>query len=964
MKKSYCFYAMLLTCLFSITTFAQSVILSGDVKDEKSNAVIAGVSVIIRGTGQGTVTDDKGHFRLSTSQKLPLTLNFSAVNFENKEVVVSSASGAITVTLLPTYTMAGDVTVTAASRTVERSLESSVSIEPITRAAIINSPSPSYYDLLGQKKGVDITTSSFAFKTPSTRGFNGSGNLRFNQLVDGMDNQAPALNFAVGSIIGLTELDVESMELLPGASSALYGSGGMNGTLLINSKSPFTRQGFSFQIKQGVNHVDDYQRKPAPFYDWSMRWAKKVSDKFAFKIGAQFVQAQDWRGNDVRNLLRNNVISSLKPGDRQSDPNYDGVNIFGDEASASMSAFSQAVQAQTRGGILAATGGTVDIIALLNTLPANATSTQIGAFIGGFPAALQPTIQNVIPFYFGSRNGVFGTQNVSRTGYAEQNLVDYNAYNVRLSAGMNYKITDDIEASFLGYFGLGTSVYTGADRYALKNLKMGQYKLEIKSKNWFLRGYTTQENSGDSYTATTAALFINRSWKTDADWFAQYTGNYAGARLQGAPDGQAHVVARTAAETGRILPGTAAFDNAFAKAISTNISAGGAKFADKSSLYHYEGQLNLSDQVKFAEVLVGASFRHFRLNSKGTIFADTTGPIGINEYGGYVQMQKTLFNDVLKLTGSIRYDKNENFEGRPTPRLSALIKVAKDHNIRMSYQTAYRFPSTQDQYINLLTGGANRLIGGLPQFETFFKFNTNPAYTSESIVAYRASLNPTLLKVAQFTTINPEKVRSYEIGYKALIAKKLLIDIYAYQSKYKDFIARTAVGRGKSGNPATYLTELASPFTTDNLSFVVTSPTPVKANGYGVGIEYNVYQNFGLSANVFGDQLKDVPTGLITFFNTPKVRYNLGLSNANVYKGIGFNINYRWQDKINWEGTFGAGEVPSYGTVDLMASYKMTKINSLIKIGATNLWNKYYRSAFGNPQVGGLYYVSFGYNIF
>ena len=36
----------------------------------------------------------------------------------------------------------------------------------------------------------------------------------------------------------------------------------------------------------------------------------------------------------------------------------------------------------------------------------------------------------------------------------------------------------------------------------------------------------------------------------------------------------------------------------------------------------------------------------------------------------------------------------------------------------------------------------------------------------------------------------------------------------------------------------------------------------------------------------------------------------------------------------------------------------------MFKIGATNLWNKYYRSAFGNPQVGGLYYVSFAYNVF
>ncbi len=969
MKKIYSYLLLLLlSSLFTANAIAQSAVVTGTVKSSATDSPIELASVIVKESGIGVITDDKGNFKLTLTNKFPITLVISAVNFEKKEVVLTQPRY-VEVKLEQAY-LVSDVIVTAGTRTPVASLESPVSVETVSRAAIRNAPSPSYYDAIGVLKGVDVTTSSFNFKTPSTRGFNGSGNLRFNQLVDGMDNQAPALNFAVGSIVGLTELDVESMELLPGASSALYGSGGMNGTLLIKSKSPFEYEGLSYQIKQGVNHVDNYQRRPAPFYDWSVRYAKKVSEKFAFKIGGQFIQAQDWRGNDDRNLKRENVKSELIPGDRTSDPNYDGVNIFGDEASASLGAFAQAVQAQTRAGILAATGGTVDIVSLLNTsLPANATQAQIGAFIGNFPAGLQPTIQQLIPFYFGSRNNIYGGQFVSRTGYAEKDLVDYNSYNLRLSAGMNYKLSAGTEASFLGYFGTGTSVYTGADRYSLKNLKMGQYKLELKNKNWFLRAYTTQENSGDSYTATTAALYVNRSWKSDQNWFAQYTGNYSGARLAGLPDAAAHALARTAAETGRILPGTPQFKDAFQKAINIPIGDGGAKFADRSNLYHYEGQLNLTDQVKFAEVLVGASYRTYKLNSNGTIFADTSGKIGISEVGGYVQVQKKLLNDVLRLSGSVRYDKNENFEGRFTPRVSALIKVARNNNIRMSYQTAYRFPSTQDQYINLLTGGSNRLIGGLPSFNTFFKFNTNPAYTSESIVGFRNSVgggspNPSLLKEAKFTTIKPETVKSYEVGYKALWGRRLLIDVYGYYSKYVDFIGRAAVGRGKSGVPGQAPMDLASPFTTDNYSFVVNSSTPVKARGYGIGIEYNIFKKYVLTANTFSDKLQDVPSNLITFFNTPEHRFNLGLGNADFYKGWGFNMNYRWQEKMNWEGTFGTGEVPSYGTVDAMLSHKITPIKSLVKIGATNLFNKYYRSAFGNPQVGGLYYVSFAYNVF
>ena len=977
MRKSLRCLAMLLManfiCLFA---FAQTITLSGTVKNSVSGDVVSAASITVKGSGAGTFTDDKGNFTLTTTQKLPLTLVISSVGYEIQEVSVSSASENIQMSFKPASTLGQEVVI-AATRTPSRILESPVSIERVGIAGIRNATSPSYYDAIGTLKGVDMTTSSFAFRTPSTRGFNGSGNLRFNQFVDGMDNQAPALNFAVGSIIGLTELDVESMELLPGASSALYGSGGMNGTLLINSKSPFKYQGLSFQVKQGVNHIDQYERTIAPYFDWSLRWAKKVNDKFAFKIGAQLVQIKDWQAMDTRDLLRNNVISSLKPGNptRQSDPNYDGVNVFGDEASANLHAFGQAVRAQLIAGGGSSVAGAVD-----NFIQLGLTPTQIAQQFAG-NAGLVP-FSNLLPFLIPTstvannpysnvlRTGSF----VSRTGYNEADLVNYNAYNFRISAGLNYKITDDIEASFLGYFGTGTSVYTGADRYSLKDLKMGQYKLELKSKNWFVRGYTTQENSGNSYTATTAALFVNRAWKSDADWFQQYAGTYGAARLGLLPaapgvilgDSVSHATARGVADAGRFIPGTMNYMNAFNNAINTNINSGGAKFADNSSLYHLEGQLNVTDQVKFAETLIGASYRQYVLNSRGTIFADTTGKININEFGAYIQMQKKLMNDVLKLTGSIRYDKNENFEGQFTPRVSALIKVKQDNNIRLSYQTAYRFPSTQDQYINLLTGGANRLIGGLEEFNTFFKFNTNPAYTSQSIVAYRsaATPNPATLVQAKFQTIRPESMQSFELGYKGLLTKSLLVDVYGYYSKYKDFIGRAAVGRGKSGVPANAPIELYSPFTTDNYSFVVNSPTPVKAWGYGAGIEWNVCHNYMLTANGFGDQLSNVPAGLVTFFNTPKFRYNVGLSNTDFWKGWGFNVNYRHQAKVNWEGTFGTGDVPAYGSLDAMISYKFKAIKSLLKIGATNFANKYYRTSFGNPEVGGLYYVSFGYNVF
>ena len=954
-----------LLTMLSIAAFAQTITLNGSVRSSDSKEALPAISVTVKGSTEGTFTNDKGLFTLQVNQPLPLVLVFTGIGYDSKELQVSSSSGEIMVELERSYAM-GEEIVIAASRTPERILESPVTIERMNTTAIRNTPAASYYDAVANLKGVDLTTSSLTFKTPSTRGFNGSGNLRFNQLVDGMDNQAPGLNFAVGSIIGLTELDVESMELLSGASSALYGSGGMNGTLLINSKNPFKYQGLSFQVRQGVMHVDSRQRKPSPYYDFSVRWGKKISEKFAFKITSQFVQAQDWQANDKTNLARNNVFSSIKPGDRNTDPNYDGVNVFGDEVSASMTSLSQAIVAQARD--LALPGVIQQVAAACGCVP---TPEMIQAAMINFLS----TNPQTAPFYLGLQNNVFGNQSVSRTGYDEKDLVDYNTYNFKLGGGLYYKIRPDVELSLSGYWGTGTTVYTGADRYSLKDLKMAQYKLELKGSNWFVRGYTTQENSGDSYASTIASILVNRAWKPDAQWLGEYTGNYSGAVLQGAPPAAAHAFARQQADAGRYMPGTPEFQRAFTDAISKPIGKGGAKFADKTDLYHFEGQYKLPEN-KIAELIVGASFRDYILNSQGTIFVDTTGTISITEYGAYLQAQRKFFDDVLKLTGSIRYDKNENFDGRFTPRLTAVVQVKKDNNVRLSYQTAYRFPSAQDQYINLQTPGS-RLIGGLPQFNTYFKFNTIPAFTAESVVAFRNAVgpNPTtdaivaaapLLQTAPFITLKPESVVSYELGYKGIITKNLLVDIYGYYSKYKDFIARKAVARGvkESTDPSVYLVDLYSPFTTNNYSFVTNSPTPVKAFGWGASVQYQAGRGYSIMANVYGDQLRDIPEGLVTFFNTPELRFNLGLSNEDIYRGFGFNVVYRWQDQVNWEGTFGTGQIPAYGVLDAQVSYKLPAIKSMIKLGATNLTNHYYRSAFGNPEVGGLYYISFGYNVF
>ena len=897
--------AMFVACLLFASVHAQKTTITGNVKTAADMANLPNVSVLITGTGEGTTTDASGNFSISTSKKPPIEVTFSYVGYATQQVTY--AGSPLNIQLVFGETLGGGVVVSA-TRTPTRILESPVSIERVNSANITAAPATNYYDIVRNLKGVDVVYSSLTYGTPTTRGFSNSGNTRFTQIVNGMDNQAPGLNFAVGSVIGLSELDVESMEILPGASSALYGPGGINGTLLITGKNPFTSEGLSFLAKTGLMHVGQRNERPtSPYFNWNLRWAKKINERLAFKVAAEVVQAKDWLANDYRNYKRLGSSGNLIDGTRETDPNYDGINVYGDETSINLKSqvLSQiALQAPFLAGYI-------------NTLPDNLL--------------------------------------VSRTGYTEKEVANPNTVNFKVSGAIHYKITKGIEASLSGHYGTGSTIYTGSQRYSLKDLKMGQYKLELNHKNWFLRGYTTQENSGESHNLTIATQLFNEAWKPSSVWYSTYGQTYLNAKLSGRPDLEAHNAARAAADQGRPVAGSEQFKTIYDQVRKRPIPQGGL-FLDRTDLYMVEGQYNLTDVVKFAEVLVGANWKKYVLNSQGTLFADKVGdPIGIWEYGAYLQVSKEVWKEYLKLTVSGRYDKNENFKGRFTPRVTALIKPAKDHNIRLSFQTAYRFPSTQQQWIDLDVG-TGRLMGGVKFLWDKYNMINNPVYSVTSLQAGAPVVSP-------YVPFKPESVVSYEVGYKSLIAKQLLVDAYLYFSEYKDFLSRIDVVQKKNANGP--ITDLNDPSKRNGYSIVVNAPGKVKAIGWGIGLDYLLPADFVISGNFSSDELNNVPTGFRAFFNSPKYRSNISLSNNKLgkKKNLGFNVSWRWQDAFYYDSDFANGDVAAFNTLDAQFSVRIPNSKSVFKIGATNLLNEYYQTATGNPSIGGLYYVSYGFNV-
>ena len=285
-----------LSLLIGLSSFAQTTV-TGKVVDE-NNEPIPGANVVVIGKAEGAVADFDGNFTLSTTETPPFQLRITSVGYSEAVVEVTADNQSLQITLAEASTLLDEIVISA-SRTPERIFESPVSVERFGIQDIKNTTAESFYGGLQNLKGVDINTNSLTFHSINTRGFATFANVRFMQLVDGMDNTAPGLNFVLGNLVGMNELDVQSVEILPGAASALYGAGAFNGILFMQSKSPFDFQGISTYMKTGITAQE--AAGDNPFYDIGVRAAHAFSDKFAVKANFSFLQSAN--GNQYVKMI-------------------------------------------------------------------------------------------------------------------------------------------------------------------------------------------------------------------------------------------------------------------------------------------------------------------------------------------------------------------------------------------------------------------------------------------------------------------------------------------------------------------------------------------------------------------------------------------------------------------------------------------------------------------------------------
>lgn len=299
-------FALLLTCFLLLgvhVVFAQSRTITGKVTDVDDGSTLPGVSVVVKGTSIGTVTDIDGKFSLNVPKEAKV-LRLSFVGFSTKEIDISSTS-TLSVTLEKETFSVDEVVVTAMGIKKEAKALG-YAVQELKSDELNGAGDPNLSTALqGKIAGVDIKVSSgmpgasSQFIIRGARSFTGDNTPLY--VIDGMPVESSAPYTTGDGVTGsdianrgvdINPSDIESINILKGqAAAALYGTRASNGVVIITTKSgkggPKNKtmvtltQNTSFDlISRKPDFQTTYAQGAAGLFvgKTSLAWGPKISD--------------------------------------------------------------------------------------------------------------------------------------------------------------------------------------------------------------------------------------------------------------------------------------------------------------------------------------------------------------------------------------------------------------------------------------------------------------------------------------------------------------------------------------------------------------------------------------------------------------------------------------------------------------------------------------------------------------
>ena len=994
--------------LISILGSSQ-VTIQGKVIDKRTKEELIGANIFIKEDNIGTVTDLNGHFIINV-EKLPVNIDCSYIGYKSHSILIINNEN-ILFPLEKDKLLLNQVNITD-NRLSEKLKQSPVTIESMDIIAIKEAPASSFYEGLGNLKGVDLTSASLAFKIINTRGFNSTSPVRSLQIIDGVDNQSPGLNFSLGNFLGTTELDTKGVEIIVGANSALYGPNAFNGVINMTTKDPFMFPGISHQVKIGERALLEH----------CFRYADNKKDnhgnQIGFKFNIQYLQANDWEADNIDQSYNTNSLSNNPGG-------YDAVNIYGDEYNITNS-----FTTKPGLGTVHRTGYSENQLADYNTQNLKVNSAFHIKNKNNYEFIYSINFGNGTTIYQGDNR--YSLKNINflqnKIEFKKDNNFFIRLYSTQEDAGDSYDIIATAE-SIVNRVGDNKSWNTEYGNFWNSNiLELMEDDLGYISKeDWIAQG-------GDliSWINNTQTLF---------DENPELLNEY-------------HQLAREYADNYFLFaePGTQYFNDLFNEITSTtrydeygNLIEG-SRFYDKSKLYHLQGEKKIEINnllipfgcngiiAESGTLTIGGNIRLYRPDSRGSIFNDgfiydnyvvtdadgapiidtiftstidifgnTTletsyqekiatdtirNKISNYEYGFYSGLDLKLFGESLILNTTTRIDKNENFDYVFSPAFSIVFKPNERDVIRFSKSSAIRNPTLTDQYLNYNAGLAT-LLGNLNGFgydEYFVNTDSLLSYLRGENALGVPNTNALRGSFIRIDPIKPEQVNTTEIGFRTTMLNKIFIDASYYYSIYTNFIGyqigatyeslsdytKIATQEDINEGWAEYIGQeikdylSVDPSTIRLYRLAANAKEKITTQGLSVGINYYINESTVLNGNYSWNKLinEETKDPLVPAYNTPENKFNIGLSkklafyNNNKYN---VSINYKWIEGFLFEGSpqF-TGFIDSYDLIDAQVNRIFNTTYSLLtaKIGVSNLLNNQIYQAYGGPRIGRLCYLA------
>jgi len=931
-------FSFIIPLLFAKYSKAQTI--SGKIYNANKESLVGAYITVPSINGVGAISDENGSFSLKVNT-FPVTLKVSYLGYLDNQVVVKSPSSKLAIIMKEAKENVLTGAVVKASRVTEKQKEAPLTVESIGIKAIKDAPAASFYESLGNLKGVDVTAASLGFRVVNTRGFNSTSPVRSLQLIDGVDNQSPGLNFSLGNFLGASDIDIQRVNVIAGASSAFYGPNAFNGVISMETKSPFLFPGVMAEIKVGERQMGQVQFRIADYFN-----NEKGEQKFGYKLTASYMQANDWEAENYQ-PTQDSDFDETNPG------GYDAVNRYGDENYEDRLNPTGQLDYPGLGAFYRTGYREVDLVDY---------STDNVKLNTALFYKINKETELEYAFNYSGGSTVYQGDNRYKLENIRfwQNKIELRnkgkyflrAYSTNEDAGDTYDI-----------------VATG---FELNNRAIDNNQWFTSYANrWrqpYSAGYKVQKLPG--YPTYSPAVHDNVP-----NWIDNYLNPFLAQHQDSIRAWHEDIRALNDGSGGgiyspRFIPGTAEFDSVFQDITTRLFTDNGTRFFDRSALYHAQGEYIFTPS--FGKITVGANGRLYRPNSRGTILKDT-GDVTITNYEGgvYSGIEKRWLMDRVIANVTTRVDKNQNFDFLVSPAASLIYKHRTNHVFRTSFSSAIRNPTLADQYLYYDVGRA-RLLGNLDGYDSLIDV--------QSFIDYSATtLQPDLLKYFDVDPIRPEQARTIEFGYKGNIAdQSLFIDAGYYFTSYTNFIGYN-IGIDAYIDPVNNF-----PTNIGVYRVAANAKSRVTTQGIAIGLNY-YFKKYALGGNYSWNQLnkKGSDDPIIPAFNTPEHKFNISFSGEKLklpyLKGehFGFGLNYKWIEGFIFEGSpqF-TGTVPTYDMLDIQINYQVPSLKTTFKLGASNVlglmplfdadnentqrtvFNNLNYQVYGGPYVGRLIYFS------